>query len=189
MVSEQPFMQTLERRVILARGRYLTVEAHTVQLPDGTRIPDWDWIITPDYVNIAAVTHSGAYLCFRQPKYGITGTSLAPVGGYIDAGETPLQAAQRELLEELGCEADQWLSLGQYTVDGNRGAGTAHLFLARGARQVRAAAPETADLETQIPVTLSRHEVAQALRDGEFKVLAWGAVMALALLHHAADEC
>ena len=43
----------------------------------------------------------------RQRKYAIPGDTLAPVGGLIDAHESPLAAAQRELLEELGLGSRQ----------------------------------------------------------------------------------
>jgi ADP-ribose pyrophosphatase len=157
----------------------LVVENHTIELPDGRIMEDWPWLITPDYVNVAAVTTRNEFLCFRQTKYAVEGSSLAPVGGYLDPGETPLAAAQRELLEETGCESPDWLSLGAYAVDGNRGAGIAHLFLARRARRV--AEVKGGDLEEQQLLHLSRAEVEAALAAGEFKVLAWAAVMALAL--------
>ena len=56
-------------------------------------------------MNVAAVTEARAFLVFRQVKYAVDGTSLAPVGGYLDDGEEPLAAARRELLEETGYEA------------------------------------------------------------------------------------
>src|SRR5574340_254833 len=96
---------TLERRTMLERGKWLTVEEHSVKLPDGQIIPDWPWIITPDFVNVVAVTREGLFVLFRQTKYALDGLSLAPVGGYIEPGEQPLGAAQRELLEETGYEA------------------------------------------------------------------------------------
>ncbi|MBI1834896.1 MAG: TonB-dependent receptor, partial [Burkholderiales bacterium] len=43
-----------------------------------------------DYINVAAVTMTNEFLCFRQTKYAVQGTSLAPVGGYLDPGEDPL---------------------------------------------------------------------------------------------------
>lgn len=171
--------RTLSRRPLLELGRFLRVEVHDVIAPNGEHISDWAWVETPDYVNVAVVTEAGAWLCFRQGKYGLDGDSLAPVGGYVEEGEAPLQAAQREVLEESGYEASRWQSLGSYRVDANRGAGTAHLFFARGARRV--AAPQSDDLEPQELLTLSRQEVAQALARGDFRVLAWAAVMALAL--------
>lgn len=171
--------KTRHRETVLDYGRFLVVENHTIELPDGQVLADWPWLITPDYVNIAAVTIANEFLCFRQTKYAVQGTSLAPVGGYLDPGEEPLAAAKRELLEETGHESLDWVSLGQYAVDGNRGAGTAHLFLARRARRV--AEIRADDLEEQQLLQLSRAEVEAALAAGEFKVLAWAAVMALAL--------
>jgi ADP-ribose pyrophosphatase len=172
--------KTLSRNLLLDHGKYLVVENHAVELPDGQTITDWPWVITPDFVIVLAVTAEQRFVCLRQTKYGIKGTSLAPVGGYIEPGEDPLPAAQRELLEESGYQAGQWISLGEYIVDGNRGAGTAHLFLALEAKRV--AVPDADDLEEQELLLLSRGAIETALLAGEFKVLPWATVVALALL-------
>ncbi len=47
--------------------------------------------------------------------YAIRKDSIETVSGGIDSGESPLQAAKRELKEELGIVADQWTAVG--TVD------------------------------------------------------------------------
>jgi len=171
--------KTLARRSVLKHSKFLEVELHTVELPDGRIIADWPWIITPDYINVTAVTEEGQILCFRQTKYCIEGTGLAPVGGYIDPGEDPLQAAKRELREETGYAADEWLALGKYPVDGNRGAGVAYPFLARHARRVTDI--DADDLEEQELLLLSRAQVETALDAGEFNTLPWAAAVALAL--------
>lgn len=170
---------TLSRRTLLAHSRFLTVEEHTVQLPDGRVIENWPWLVTPDYVNVAAITAEGKFLCFRQMKYPLSEASLAAVGGYIEPGEDPLQAAQRELLEETGYEAAEWLPLGSYWVDANRGMSRGHFFLARQA--YRAQPPHADDLEEQELLELSRDELATALSKGDFKIMAWAAILALAL--------
>jgi len=173
--------KTLARQSLLNHGKFLQVEAHTVQLPDGRIITDWPWVITPDYINVVAITEEGRFLCFRQTKYSVDGTSLAPVGGYIEPGEDPLETAKRELHEETGYAAAEWLALGRYPVAGNRGAGVAYPFLARGARLV---APTHADdLEEQELLLLTRAEVEAALNAGEFKLLPWALAVALALRH------
>ena len=99
-------------------------------------IENWPWIITPDYVNVAVITNEGQYIVFRQTKYSVKGTTLALVGGYIEPGEEPLAAAKRELLEETGFAAEHWENLGEFSVDGSRGNGIAHFFLAREASPV-----------------------------------------------------
>jgi ADP-ribose pyrophosphatase len=173
--------KTKARKIVLDERPWLTVENHTVELPDGQLIPNWPWIITPDYINVVAVTEDEHFLCFRQVKYGVEGTTLGIVGGYINEGEAPLAAAQRELLEETGYKAPDWLSLGSYIVDPNRGFASGHLFLARQARYIT---PRNADdLEEQELLLLTREEIESALEKGEIKVLAWAATVAFALRH------
>jgi ADP-ribose pyrophosphatase len=172
--------KTLAKEPALDMPPFLKVETHTVLLPDGRIIEGWPWIICPDFVNVVAITEEDKYLCFRQTKYSVQGTSLAPMGGFIEPGEDPLAAAKRELLEEMGYAALHWESLGKFAVDGNRGNGTAHFFLARGAYQV--AKPVSDDLEQQELLLLSRAEVEAAVARGAFRVLPWQAIMALALL-------
>lgn len=176
----QPW-KTLSRQVILDHSKFLVVEEHAVELPDGQVIPDWPWLITPDFVNVVAVTPERRFLCFRQTKYGIEGTSLAPVGGFLEPGEEPLLAAQRELLEETGYEAAEWIPLGSYRVDANRGAGMAFFYLALGAHRVTEANPD--DLEDQELLFLTHAEMKAALAARQFKVLPWITIVALALTH------
>ena len=161
-------------------GKWLTVENHSIELPDGTTIDNWAWLDTPSYVIITAVTDADKFLCFRQTKYAIEGTTLAPPGGYIELGEDPLLAAKRELLEETGYTATEWTNLGSYAVDGNRGAGTAHLYLAQNATWQQPI--DADDLEEQKLLYLSQQEVIDALLTGEFKALPWATGIALALL-------
>jgi len=173
--------KTLSRKTILNHSKFLTVEEHVVQLPDGRIIPDWPWVIASNYVIVLAVTEDEQFLCFRQVKYGVEGASLAPVGGHLESGEEAMAAAQRELLEETGYRASNWIDLGAYQENGNRGVATAYLFLALGACQV--AEPDADDLEEQHLLLLTRSEIEAALAAGEFKVLAWTAAVALALLY------
>lgn len=175
----QPW-KTRSREVLLQSAKWLTVERHEVELPNGAVISDWMWVITPDYVNVAAVTESGEFVCFRQVKYAADGPNLSLCGGYIEPGEDPLIAAQRELLEETGYVAEEWIAFGRYPVDGNRGCGAAYTFLARGAKRV--AEVNRDDLEEMHMQLIPREDLRAALLRGECGLLSWSQTFAMALV-------
>lgn len=160
-------MKTLSRELILDMSPFLKVEKHQVGLPDGKIIEDWAWLITPDFANVVVITTEGKFLIFRQAKYSVQGSTLAPVGGYIEKGEEPLAAAKRELMEETGYEAPHWENLGQFAVDANRGNGVAYFFLARDA--VKVAEPDADDLEEQEMLSLQGRRWKPLLHAGHSK--------------------
>jgi len=171
--------KTLNKETILETGKFLKVENHKIELHDGSVIENWPWIILPDFVNVIAVTNDEKIVCFRQSKYALSGTSIAPIGGYIEPGETAFEAAKRELLEETGFTANDWIELGSYVLDANRGCNIAHFYLAKDARKI--AEPIKDDLEEQQIQFLSIDEIHSVVKNGEVKVLSWAFVFLKAL--------
>jgi 8-oxo-dGTP pyrophosphatase MutT (NUDIX family) len=70
-------------------------------------------IDNPDWVNIIAVTKKGEIVLIEQFRHGIKEVVLEIPGGMIDAGEEPEIAARRELLEETGYTAENFVLLGK----------------------------------------------------------------------------
>jgi ADP-ribose pyrophosphatase len=173
--------KTLKKTTILDFNKFLRVEQHTIELPDGKVMNDWPWIISPDYALVLPVTDRNTILLFHQTKYAVEGTSLAPIGGYLEAGEDALAAAKRELREEMGCEAFKWIALGSYPVNGNHGGGKGHLFIALDTHKV--GEPIIDDLEEMELVELTMEEVEQKLFQGAVKVQGRIAIIAMGLLY------
>lgn len=67
----------------------------------------------PDSVQVVGITPDERLLLVRQYRFGVSRQLLELPGGMVDPGETPEQAARRELEEETGWLAGQWEKLGQ----------------------------------------------------------------------------
>lgn len=171
--------QTLAAETLLDRAPWLTVSVEHVRLPNGHEIADFHRIDMPDWAQVFAITGDQHVVMIEHYKHGPQMTSLDLPAGYLDPGEDPLVAARRELREETGLEADHWHALGKYFIDGNRGCGSSHLFLATGARQV--APPNLEASEIITPLRLTLDEVRAAFLGGRITNLATIAAVGLAL--------
>ena len=89
-----------------------------------------------DWINVVAVTPEGKSVMVRQYRFGIGACTLETPGGMVDDGETPLQAAQRELLEETGYKSEDWSYLGAVEPNPAFHPHLCHHFLARNVEQV-----------------------------------------------------
>lgn len=69
-------------------------------------------IRSSDWVNVVALTRDDQVLLVRQYRHGAGRQTLEIPGGMIDPGESPLEAAQRELREETGHAGARWIELG-----------------------------------------------------------------------------
>ncbi|MGH3029719.1 MAG: NUDIX hydrolase [Gaiellaceae bacterium] len=67
----------------------------------------------PESVIVVAVEDDEIVLV-RQSRPGATGTTLALPAGCLEEGETPEEAAVRELEEECGLAAGSWRRLGSF---------------------------------------------------------------------------
>lgn len=173
---ESEFMKKLETvsvTEILNLNKFLKIERHEVQLSNGTIIPDWGWIVSPDYVTICAVDENGLFICFRQAKYAMPGISVGPPGGYIEKNEIPLEAAQRELLEETGYVSENWIPLASCPSDANRGNGMGNFFLAYNCYKCLINNTLSDDVEDAEPLLLSQSELLSELDSGAVIPMPW----------------
>jgi ADP-ribose pyrophosphatase len=91
---------------------WLTVSQNRYQLPDGAIVEDYYVIQRKDFALIVAQDQDGILLV-RQFRPATGQFYLALPGGYLDAGETPEAAAERELREETGHAATDFRVIGE----------------------------------------------------------------------------
>ena len=81
---------------------WLKVAKEKCELPNGKVIDDFYTLWQPDWVMILARTKDCKWIMTKQYRHGTQATELEFPAGMIDQGETPEEAAIRELQEECG---------------------------------------------------------------------------------------
>jgi ADP-ribose pyrophosphatase len=116
---------------IVYQGVFLQIRKDEARLPDGS-LHVREWVAHPGAAAILALSDDGRILMERQWRYPMRQEYLEIPAGKIDAGESPLQTAQRELLEETGMRAEHWERLTVIHPAIGFSNEVIHLFLARG---------------------------------------------------------
>lgn len=122
-------------RTPLLSSHVFDVERRTVEGAGGefTR----DVVVHPGAVAVLAVNDAGQVGLIRQYRAPFDTFVLEIPAGTLDVdGEAPLDAARRELAEELGCEATTWRLLGRFMVSPGWATQVMTIFEARGLNEI-----------------------------------------------------
>ena len=143
----QPVSKQIER----FPGLRWTVRSDTVLLISGESVVR-DMVVHPGAVGIIALDDQDRVLLNRQYRHPVGAYLWEPPAGLLDlAGESPLECAKREFLEEAGLQADNWWVLYDFFNSPGGSTEAFRCFLARGLSEVPGGRPvgeaEEADLE------------------------------------------
>jgi 8-oxo-dGTP pyrophosphatase MutT (NUDIX family) len=219
---ESPWMRISQHTVATTTTSSSSTEINEDEIPTTTKtIHDWLFIDYHDRINVLVEspphpasdkeeeheTDEKQYIILEQTKYALEQTSLAIVGGLIEPSDEggAIDAAKREVLEELSISCYKWKDLGKFRTDVNRGMGWVRPFLAtdctyetsgiitsnlvsengdRSNHEIVGAH----DTEKQHVRKMSLKEVRRAVMDGKFVEVQWSNTVALAVLYLSAVE-
>ena len=135
-VSDDGKWETVSSEYLVRRPPWLTVRHDKVRLPDGRIHPEFYVLEYPDWINVTAITEDGLFVMERQFRYGLGKTCYEIPAGVIEAGETPLEAARRELAEETGYGGGEWEEFMLISGNPSTTSNLTHCFLAKGVRKI-----------------------------------------------------
>jgi len=118
-------------------GRIIRLQLETVKLPNGVEV-ELEMVKHPGGACVAAVNDADQACLLRQYRYATNGWIWELPAGKIDAAESPLVTAKRELSEEAHIRAGTWQPLGTMWSTPGFCDEILHLFLAQDIQPARA---------------------------------------------------
>lgn len=127
--------KTLKSEYLIS-NKWVKLRKDQVVLPSGKEIDDFFVIERPNLIHVIAITKEGLFVLEKQYRYAIHQECYEICAGMIEEGETPLEAAQRELLEETGYSGGTWKELGKMSIDPSNMTDISYSFVAFGVEKV-----------------------------------------------------
>ncbi len=153
LVTGSPWRAVIEDRLLTDDGRYT----------------GYTYFAVPRAVFVVPVTDSGELVLVRRYRHPVRDWTLETPAGSVEDGETPIEAAERGLAEEVGGDARAWRHLTTFYSSSAHVSLRSEAFLATGVVLGRARPEQDEDVSVVIlPVAEALERArAGALRDGQ----------------------
>lgn len=134
MVEFFYMIKALKKKIVY-ENKWIRMNEDIVQFPDGSEgIYAYMEQMNPGSL-VIPLTDDNKLVVLKEWRYPIQNwTYCFPFGGR-EEGENYLENAKRELKEETGFEAKEWIDLGVLQIDPGQNSQTNSIFLARGLTQ------------------------------------------------------
>lgn len=129
--NDADLIETLISSESVLNGGMMKVKRDQVRLPSGNQ-GQREFIVHPGAVLIVPVLDNGNLLLERQFRYPLNQVFIELPAGKIDPGENILKTGQRELQEETGYSAQEWIYLGYQHPCIGYATEIIYMFLAKG---------------------------------------------------------
>lgn len=133
-----PVPWAIEQHIPRDHYRVFKVQEHRSRHPQNHTLHSFYVIDSVDWVNIIPITHDGQVVLVRQWRHGLQAVTLEIPGGMVDEGESPRDAAVRELLEETGFQPESVELLGHISPNPAIQSNRCHTYLALNCRLAQA---------------------------------------------------
>jgi ADP-ribose pyrophosphatase len=127
----------IHRSTEIYRGRHFAFVTEEITLPNGRRT-EMALVRHPGSVGVVPLFDDGRVLVEHQYRHCVGDYLFEIPAGTLEPGESPLACAQRELEEETGYTAGEFIELGRTYILPAYSDELIHIFLARRLTQTRA---------------------------------------------------
>ena len=166
MIKPWPYIRSQSERSY----RVFSIRTDTAISPRTGVEHDFYIIESRDWVNIIPLTADHRVVMVSQYRHGSREVTLEIPGGLVDPGDTPHEAAARELLEETGYQAEEMVKIGASNPNPAIFNNRCYTFMARNVTKVSDPKPDqTEDIEVvliplcDIPGLIQKGEIDHAI--------------------------
>jgi len=116
---------------------WATLRVDRLRMPNGNIKEEYYVLEYPTWVNMVALTEQNTLLFVRQYRHGVGRVLVELPAGVVEDGETPEEAARRELLEETGYAFTSIEPVCELFANPATSGNITHTYLLRGGRKVQ----------------------------------------------------
>ena len=163
---------------VLFNGKIVNLELHHLKDADGRKYTR-EVVVHPGAAVILPILPDGNIMLIRTYRYGVNEHLLELPAGKLEPGETPMNCAGRELMEETGYVASKLTRIGSFYSSPGILTEKMHAFLATGLL------PHAGEKDEDEQIELQPRSLEQALQEVLSGEIVDGKTVATLLLYDA----
>lgn len=125
---------TIDHSKYIVNDRYLKLRSDSCTTPEGGKIDAYYVLEMKDWVNCIVIDEDGNVIMLRHYRHGIQQYLMEFVGGGMEEGEVPEDAARREVQEETGYIGGTFFHVGTSYPNPANHTNKVHTYLAVGGK-------------------------------------------------------